>query len=99
MLPGFTAQVGLPSPSASMFSAVARRRSIARPAVRLADQPWSKTGSGEHQEPGGVVTCQTESTCAGVVRLCRTRCSNGEDSGWKACGGCVGAFGISLDLW
>jgi hypothetical protein len=34
-----------------------------------------------------------------VVRWCRTRCSNGSDSGWHTCGGCVGVGGVSLDIW
>jgi hypothetical protein len=95
MLPGFTG-VGLPGSSSS--------RTLARvvvPAkgqgVGLADL-WSKEVSGSHQEPAGnQVNCRTESFCSLVVRWCRSRCDNGEDSGWHICGGCVGIGGWSWD--
>jgi hypothetical protein len=99
MFPGFTGVVALVPPAGGPVPMHPPHLSAPR-AVTLADAPWSKSGgSGGHDEPGTHVNCRSETTCAGVVRLCRTWCDNGSDSGWKSCGGCVGIGGVSLDLW
>lgn len=100
MLPGFTGAAAS-SRAASIGPHVYDARTRPDRVLTRADEPWSKPGGrGGHQEPGGgQVNCWSETTCAGVVRLCRTRCDNGTDSGWVTCGGCVGVAGVSLDLW
>jgi hypothetical protein len=95
VLPGFTG-VGLPG--SSWGSALA---GVIAPAngqgVGLADL-WTKETEGSHQVPsGGWVNCKTESFCSVILRWCRSRCDNGEDSGWHVCGGCFGIGGWSWD--
>jgi hypothetical protein len=98
MLPGFTGLGVVMSPAASRTHSRAAWQG--HQGVSLADL-WTKdAGSGSHQEPAGnVVHCNAQSSCWGVVRMCRTTCDNGEDSGWHACGGCLGVGGWSWDFW
>lgn len=88
MLPGFTGIASFPS-----------QHFPSEQGVGLADL-WTQSVSGRHQEPAGNwVNCTTEKFCSVFVLWCRSRCDNGEDSGWHPCGGCIGIGGLAWDFW